>query len=65
VRVPVLPGDDVDTLGRRVLEREHALLVGTVGLVAAGRLTLSGEVVTLDGAVLATPLQLGANNQFP
>ncbi len=65
VRVPVLPGDDVDTLARRVLGREHALLVATVGLVAAGRLTLSGDVVTLDGAALATPLQLGANNQFP
>lgn len=65
VPVPVLPGDDVDTLGRRVLQREHALLVATVGLVAAGRLALSGDVVTLDGAVLSTPLQLGANNQFP
>ena len=65
VVVPVLPGDDVDALGRRVLLREHALLVATVGLVAAGRLNLSGDVVTLDGATLATPLQLGANNQFP
>ena len=65
VVVPVLPGDDVDALARRVLVREHALLVATVRLVAAGRLTLSGEVVTLDGATLATPLQLGANNQFP
>lgn len=65
VRVPVQPGDDADTLGRRVLVREHALLVATIGLVAAGRLALSGEAVTLDGATLATPLQLGANNQFP
>ena len=65
VVVPVLPGDDVDALGKRVLIREHALLVATVALVAAGRLKLSGDVVTLDGATLATPLQLGANNQFP
>ena len=65
VRVPVLPGDDVDALARRVLLREHALLVATIGLVAAGRLALVGDVVTLDGARLATPLQLGANNQFP
>jgi len=65
VVVPVLPGDDVDALGKRVLIREHALLFSTVALVAAGRLKLSGDVVTLDGATLATPLQLGANNQFP
>lgn len=65
VEVPVLPGDDAETLGRRVLVREHALLVAAIGLVAAGRLALSGDEVTLDGAVLATPLQLGANNQFP
>ena len=65
VAVPVLPGDDVDALGRRVLLREHALLVATIGLVAAGRLALTDDVVTLDGADLETPLQLGANNQFP
>ncbi len=65
VRVPVLPGDDVDTLGRRVLLREHPLLIATIGLVAAGRLALMDDVVTLDGAALVTPLQLGANNQFP
>ena len=65
VRVPVLPGDDAETLGGRVLVREHALLVATITLVAAGRLALVNDVVTLDGAILGTPLQLGANNQFP
>jgi len=65
VVVPVLPGDDVDTLGKRVLLREHALLVATIGLVAAGRLALVDDVVRLDGSTLTTPLQLGANNQFP
>jgi phosphoribosylglycinamide formyltransferase-1 len=63
--VPVLPEDDAETLGRRVLAREHALLVATIGLVAAGRVALAGDAVTLDGRALATPLQLGANNQFP
>jgi len=65
VVVPVLPGDDVDSLGKRVLLREHALLVATIGLVAAGRLALVDDVVRLDGSTLTTPLQLGANNQFP
>ena len=65
VRVPVHGGDDADTLGMRVLVREHALLIATIRLVAAARIALSDDVVTLDGAALATPLQLGANNQFP
>jgi len=64
VRVPVFPGDDVDRLGRRVLAREHPLLVATVALLAAGRVQLRGDRVLLDGEPLATPLQLGANEAF-
>lgn len=63
-RVPVRPGDDTETLARRVLEREHPLLVGTVGLLAQGRVRLAGETVVFDGTPLAAPLQLGANLAF-
>jgi len=63
-RVPVLAGDDVEILGRRVLEREHPLLVATLGLLAAGRVRLDGDRILLDGAPLAAPLQLGANEAF-
>jgi phosphoribosylglycinamide formyltransferase-1 len=63
-RVPVRPGDDVEALARRVLEREHPLLVATVGLLAAGRARLDGDQVLLDGAPLHAPLQLGANEAF-
>jgi len=63
-RVPVRPGDDVEALSRRVLEREHPLLVATVGLLAAGRARLDGDRILLDGAPLAAPLQLGANEGF-
>lgn len=38
--VPVLPGDTVDTLGKRVLEREHAFLVETLIKVSTGEITL-------------------------
>jgi phosphoribosylglycinamide formyltransferase-1 len=34
--VPVLPGDDRDTLAARILEREHALLVRVLGWMARG-----------------------------
>ncbi|HSR66265.1 MAG TPA: phosphoribosylglycinamide formyltransferase [Xanthomonadaceae bacterium] len=63
-RVPVLPDDDAETLARRVLAREHPLLVATVALLAAGRVRLAGEAVVFDGAPLAAPLQLGANQGF-
>jgi formyltetrahydrofolate-dependent phosphoribosylglycinamide formyltransferase len=36
-RVPVLPGDDAETLAARVLAEEHRLLVATLAEMAAGR----------------------------
>ena len=63
-RVEVLPVDDVTTLAARVLAREHHLLVASVALVCAGRITLQGGRVCLDGSPLETPLQLAANDRF-
>ena len=63
-RVAVEPGDDVESLSRRVLAREHPLLVETMRLFAARRLALVDDAAWLDGAPLATPLQLGANQRF-
>lgn len=64
VRVPVEASDDTESLARRVLAREHPLLVETLALFAAGRLALGEDAVLVDGHPLATPLQLGANNRF-
>jgi phosphoribosylglycinamide formyltransferase-1 len=64
VRVPVHRDDDIDTLARRVLEREHPLLVETIRLIAAGRIALADDRVQLDGRLLEAPLQLTANNRF-
>lgn len=64
VRVPVLPGDDAESLARRVLAREHPLLVETLALFAAGRISLRDDRVQLDGVPLSTPLQLAANQRF-
>ncbi len=63
-QVPVQAGDDVAALAGRVLDREHVLLVQTLRLCAAGRITLMGGQVCLDGAPLPAPLQLAANNVF-
>ena len=58
-RVPVLPGDDVETLAARVLEQEHLLLPGVVDLFARGRVELDGSgQVRLDGAPMDAPLTL-------
>ena len=57
-RVPVLPGDDPDTLAARVLEQEHRLYPLAIRWFAEGRLRLEGERVWLDGEPLAKPLRL-------
>ena len=64
-RVPVVAGDDTESLARRVLAREHPLLVQTLALFAAGRISLGEDRVLLDGAPLPTPLQLASNQRFP
>lgn len=63
-RVPVLEKDNADALAARVLAREHPLLVATLGLLCEGRIALHEHDVHLDGAPLATPLQLTANRGF-
>lgn len=64
-RVPVHPGDDADTLGARVLEREHPLLVATVQLIAAGRVALRDDNrVYFDGQPLPAPLLLNGTNRL-
>jgi phosphoribosylglycinamide formyltransferase-1 len=60
----VIAADTPDLLSRRVLAREHVLLVETLRLFAAGRVALVGDHVVLDGRPLPAPLQLAANNQF-
>jgi phosphoribosylglycinamide formyltransferase-1 len=57
-RVPVLPGDDPDTLAARVLEREHRLYPQAIRWFAEGRLGLAGKRVLFDGKPMAEPLRL-------
>jgi len=59
-KVPVLPGDDPDTLAARVLEQEHRLYPLAIRWFAEGRLRLEGDRVWFDGEALAEPLQLGS-----
>lgn len=64
VRIPVLAGDNPAILSRRLLPREHALLVATAGLFAQRRVQLHPDHAQLDGRRLAAPLVLDAANHL-
>jgi phosphoribosylglycinamide formyltransferase-1 len=51
-RVPVLAGDDAQTLAARVLEQEHRIFPLAIRWFAEGRLRLEGEHAVLDGRPL-------------
>jgi phosphoribosylglycinamide formyltransferase-1 len=49
--VPVLPGDDAETLAARILTAEHRIYPDAVRMIATGEVRLvDGKVVTADGA---------------
>jgi len=59
--VPVLRGDDADTLAARVLTQEHRIYPAAVRLFADGRLRLGANGrPLLDGSALEHPLGLDA-----
>ena len=58
VRVPVLAGDDADTLGTRVLQEEHRLYVRALQLLAEKRVQWNGKQLMYDHQPLKHPLQL-------
>jgi phosphoribosylglycinamide formyltransferase-1 len=62
-RVPVLPGDDEDTLAARVLRQEHVIYPRVVSWFAQGRLAFRDGAAWLDGNRLETPLQLDERTQ--
>lgn len=57
-RVPVLAGDEPDTLAARVLTREHQIYPLAVRWFAESRLRLDGRQIWLDGAPLDQPVDL-------
>ena len=53
--VPVLPGDDADTLAARVLKQEHVIYPLAVRLIAENRVRVEAERAMIDDAGLGTP----------
>ena len=56
--VPVVAGDTVESLTKRVLAREYPLLLAVLRLAVAGRIAEREASVVLDGHPLFTPLRL-------
>ena len=56
--LPVLPGDDPQTLAQRLLPLEHRLLVAVLRVAAAGRLAERDGMAWCDGQPLFTPMRL-------
>ena len=57
-RISIESGDDEDTLAERLLPLEHRLLPAVIALIAAQRLALGPNGITLDGSPLTRPLNL-------
>jgi phosphoribosylglycinamide formyltransferase-1 len=55
-RIPVRPGEPIESLIARVHAGEHVILPRAVDWFAAGRLRLDGDVVMLDGKRLQQPV---------
>jgi phosphoribosylglycinamide formyltransferase-1 len=64
-RLAVETGDDEDALAARLLPLEHRLLPAVVALIAARRLALGADGVTLDGQPLVQPLRLDGEQLVP
>jgi phosphoribosylglycinamide formyltransferase 1 len=57
-RLPIRPGDTVESLAQRVHVGEHIILPRAVSWFAAGRLRLAGTSVMLDGRTLREPVSI-------
>ena len=55
-KVPVLAGDDEDTLAARVLAQEHLIYPRCIGWFATGRLQWHDGAPWLDGTRLESPV---------
>lgn len=58
VTIPILDGDDPQSLAERLSPMEHRLIVATVKFLAAHRVECSQSAIMIDGLKLNAPLQL-------
>lgn len=63
--VPVLAGDDADTLAARVLTREHVIYPTVIRWIAEGRLQTGRQGPVLDNRPLLRPVSMGFDDPPP
>lgn len=61
VRLAIRPDDTPQSLAARLLPLEHRLVLDGLGLLLSGRVRVQQGVFSLDGRVLAEPLELDAD----
>ncbi|MDH3701099.1 MAG: phosphoribosylglycinamide formyltransferase [Alphaproteobacteria bacterium] len=61
--VPVLAGDDENTLAARILEMEHVIYPLALRLIAEGRVTIAGTVADTAGAAPAPSALINPSGQ--
>jgi phosphoribosylglycinamide formyltransferase-1 len=64
IRIPVLPGDDANSLKARLGPLEHKLLTATVGLFCRREIACLQDGVSYRGHKLSRPLQLQQDGKF-
>ncbi len=64
VAIDIHTGDTAAQLAERLLPREHALLIASIGLLANGRIRYHKGAVLHEGKLLESPLQLGDDNAW-
>ena len=60
--VPVLPGDDEDSLAARILKAEHRCYPHAVRLIAEGRVRLEGDLARIDASSDSTEMLISPLN---
>ncbi|MEE8339007.1 MAG: phosphoribosylglycinamide formyltransferase [Xanthomonadales bacterium] len=64
VRIPVLAGDDKDSLAARLAPIEHRLVVSTVGFFSQHSVECKNAEVVVDARKLSRPLRLQADDSL-
>jgi phosphoribosylglycinamide formyltransferase-1 len=64
VRIPVLSGDDSNSLAARLGTQEHQLITATVELFCRRQVSFRQAGVTIDGRLIHNPLQLNSDGSL-
>lgn len=64
LRIPIHPGDDSESLQRRLAPQEHRLVVATVELFSDHKVECQEDNILIDGTPIGAPLLLGDDDKL-